>query len=108
MTRFVVGLRTQPEVIRLAADDAPEVWSVRAQCAEVWDAVRLDILPGSRVRDVKQAAMAQLMPDVDQLEEYVVKMHGAEITNEDASMQTVGAVDGATLLIMSRRPRPVR
>jgi len=108
MTRFVVNLRTRSEAIRLVAADAAEVWSVRVQAAEAWDAVRVDVLPLSRVRDVKHAAMAQLLPDVGHMDDYVVKLRGVEIVNEDASMQAVGAVDGSTLLILSRRRRPVR
>lgn len=108
MTRFVVNLRTRPDVIRLAAVDASDVWSVRVQAADAWDAVRVDVLPLSRVRDVKHAAMAQLLPDVDHFDDYVVKLRGIEVVNEDASMEAVGAADGSTLLIMSRRRRPVR
>jgi hypothetical protein len=52
--------------------------------------------------------MSQLMPDIDDLETFVVKLHGFDIVNEDASLQAAGAVDGSTLLIISRRRRPVR
>ena len=57
-THFVNSLRVRPEIIRLANEQAPLVWTVRVQAAEVWDAVRIEATPGTRVCDVKQAAMA--------------------------------------------------
>jgi hypothetical protein len=108
MSRFVTTLRTRPDAIRLVGEHATEVWTVRVQCADAWDAVRVEVLPSTPVRDVKQAAMATLMPEVDDIDEYVVKLHGFEVTAEGASLQSAGAMDGSTLLVMSRRRRPVR
>jgi len=105
--RFVSSLRTRDGEIRLAGEGAASVWTVRVQGAEVWDAVRVVVLPQTPVRDVKQAAMAELMPDVDAIDGYVVKLRGIEIINENASLESAGALDGSTLLVMSRRRRPV-
>ena len=106
--RFVTTLRARSTPVRLVAEGAAPVWTVRVQGAEVWDAVRVEVLPGTLVREVKQAAMAELMPDVDALDGYVVKLGGFEVTNEGASVQAAGATDGSTFLIMARRRRPVR
>lgn len=106
--RFVSSLRARDEAIRLVAEDATPLWTVRVQGAEVWDAVRVVVQPHTAVRDVKQAAMAELMPDVDAIDGYVVKLRGIEIVNENASLEAAGALDGSTLLVMSRRRRPVR
>ena len=106
--RFVTTLRARSIPIRLVAEGATSVWTVRVQGAEVWDAVRVEVLPATLVREVKQAAMAELMPDVDALDGYVVKLGGFEVTNESASVQAAGATDGSTFLIMARRRRPVR
>ena len=108
MSRFVTTLRSQPAAIRLADGDGATSWTVRVQCAEAWDAVRVELTPVTRVLDVKRAAMSVLLPDVDDIGEHVVKLNGCEITDERQSLEAVGAVDGSTLLIMSRRRRAVR
>ena len=107
-THFVNSLRVRPEIIRLANEQAPLVWTVRVQAAEVWDAVRIEATPGTRVCDVKQAAMALLLPDVEQIDSFLVKLHGAEVVNEAQSLQSVGAHDASTLFVTGRRRRPVR
>jgi hypothetical protein len=78
------------------------------QAAEVWDAVRVEVTPETPVRDVKQAAMALLLPDVEQIDSYLVKLHGAEVSNEAQSLQAAGARDASTLFVTARRRRPVR
>ena len=66
-THFVNSLRVRPEIIRLANEQAPLVWTVRVQAAEVWDAVRIEATPDTRVCDVKQAAMALLRKELADL-----------------------------------------
>ena len=106
--RFVNSLRSRQEAISIAGANAATAWTVRVQAAEAWDAVRVVALPVASVLDVKRAAMAELMPDVDDIDGYVVKLRGIEIHNERASLEASGALDGSTLLMMSRRRRPVR
>ncbi len=106
--RFVTTLRTRTAPIRLVNDGAPLVWTLRVQSAEVWDTIKIEVAPDVLVRDVKQAAMGALMPDVDAIDEYVIKLGGFEIVNEGVSVQSSGAIDGSTLLLMSRRRRAVR
>jgi len=107
-THFVNTLRVRPEIIRLASEQVPVLWTVRVQAAEVWDAVRVEVTPETPVRDVKQAAMALLLPDVEQIDSYLVKLHGAEVSNEAQSLQAAGARDASTLFVTARRRRPVR
>ena len=108
MSRFVTTLRTRPDAVTLAPGDAATAWTLRVQCAEAWDAVRVDVLAETRVIDVKRAAMQVLLPDVTAVDEYVVKLHGFEITDEQQSVRAAGAIDGSTFLVTSRRRRPVR
>ncbi len=106
--RFVTTLGTRTVPVRLVSDSASLVWTLRVQSAEAWDAIKVEVAPSTLVRDVKQAAMDALMPDVAALDQYVVKLGGFEIVNENVSVESCGAVDGSTLLIMSRCRRAVR
>ncbi len=106
--RFVNNIRTRATAIRLVGSNASPEWTVRVQGAEVLDAVKLIVSPDTPVRDVKQAAMAELLPDVDAIELYVVKLRGIEIHDESESLKDAGAADGSILLVMSRKRRPVQ
>lgn len=105
---FVNQLRVRPEVLRVAPAGAAPLWTVRVQAAEAWDAVRVQCTPECTVRDVKHAAMRNLLPDVTEADAYMVKVHGAEVANERVSLRAVGARDASTLFVMSRRRRPLR
>jgi hypothetical protein len=106
--QFVNALRVRPEVLRLAPTGTEAPWTLRVQAAEAWDAVRVECTPDTPVRDVKQAAMANLLPDIAQLDAYVVKLHGAEIRDESVSLRQAGARDASTLFLTSRRRRPLK
>lgn len=110
---FVTSLGVRPETVRVVDEmslkDARTSWlTLRVHSAEAWDAVRVETTSGTTVRRVKQAALAVLMPEVDALDNYVVKLHGHEIRNEALSLSEADVRNGATLLVMSRRRRAVR
>lgn len=107
-TGFPNTLRVRPEIVTLAPEGAGTTWMVRVQAAEAWDAVRVECTPDTSVRAVKQAAMALLLPDVAHHEQYLVKLRGAEIVNEGTSVQQAGVLPASTLLVTSRRRRPLR
>jgi hypothetical protein len=108
MSTFANTLRVRPEVLRApnAAGETP--WTVRVQAELVLDAVRVVCAPESTVRAVKLVAMANLLPDVTEPDAFMVKLHGAEVTNEAVTLQAAGALDASTLFVTSRRRRPLR
>lgn len=101
-------LRARPGTLTLAPAGAAVVWTLRVQAAEAFDAVRVECTPDTTVRALKQAAMAVLLPDIEHHEQYVVKLRGAEVSNELLSLQQAGALNASTLFVTSRRRRPVR
>lgn len=105
---FTAQLRARPGTIALGAPGAADVWTVRVQVSEVYDAVRLTAPRGESVLAVKVAALAELMPEVAYHDDFVVKLHGVEVHDESASLADVGASDGSIFLVMHRRRRPVR
>jgi hypothetical protein len=104
---FAASLRARPDTIQVGAGGAGS-WMVRVQLPEVWDAVRLEIAPAASVRTLKQNALAELKPDAESLDEFVTKLNGIEVLDEEVSLADAGARNGSTFLITYRRRRPVR
>ncbi len=104
---FVATLRTRPASIQLCASAEPCL-TIRVEMPEVWDAVRVDTPPGESIRTIKTRALELLYPDADYPDDFVIKLNGKEIRDEDASVAEVGATDGSIFLLTFRRRRPVR
>jgi hypothetical protein len=103
---FVNSLRTRGEAFKLGSP-SDKVLRLRAQVLEAWDAIRIEANPSASVRSLKQLALRELYPDVSPDEEYVVKLNGFEILDEDAPISSTPAKNGSTFLITDRRRRPV-
>lgn len=110
MSGIVSTLRARPGLVRLGSNGhAGEVVILRAQVPEVWDAVRIEAPRSATVLEVKRRALAELVPDeAADAEEFVVKVRGFEVLDETMSLDGAGVHDGSTLLITSRRRRPVK
>ena len=102
---FVASVRARPDTIRVG--DGGD-WMVRVQVPEVWDTVRLETSPSASVREVKEHALATLLPDGGHPGELVTKLNGIEVLDEELSLADAGALNGSTLLLTYRRRRPVR
>jgi len=103
---FVTSLRVQGEAFQLGRNVAKPL-HLRAQVLEAWDAIRIDADPSASVRSLKQLALKELYPDANKEDEYVVKLHGWEILDEDAPISSTPAREGSIFLITDRRRRPV-
>jgi hypothetical protein len=103
---FVPALRARREPIVLG-EASGAVLRIRAQVLEAWDAVRIDANAAEPVRAVKLRALEELYPETYAADEYVVKLHGFEILDENVSLADAGVKDGSILLIADRRRRPV-
>ena len=104
---FVTSIRTNGEVISLASGDEP-VLHIRVQVADLWDSIRVDAPPTQPVALVKRAALEALYPAGADADEFVVRLHGFEILDEESSLASAGVRNGSILLLVSRRRRPVR
>ena len=105
-TPFVAQLRARPEAIRLGTAGEPVI-TVRVQVPEIWDTVRIDAPPNTPVLVLKEHALEALMPGAEQIG-YVTKLRGFEVLDEMVSLTAAGVQNGSTLLVTSRRRRPVR
>ena len=104
---FVNQLRTRGDVIELASPGGPAI-TVRVEMPEVWDVVRVHASPDERMLLLKLRALEALNPGGEPHEEYVLKLHGWEVLDENASLAATGAVDGSIFLLTHRKRRPVR
>lgn len=106
-TPFVSGLRTQGGAFKLGSASGPSVLQLRAQVLEAWDAIRIDADPSASVKSLKHLALKELYPGVQNDDQYVVKLHGWEILDEEAPISSTAAKNGSIFLITDRRRRPV-
>lgn len=104
---FAASLRTRSDVIRLGAPDA-ETIALRVQMPELWAVVRLDVPPDEPVANVKAAALEALDPRAQYPDEFVLKLAGVEVLDEQVSLAQAGVRDGSIFLLTHRRRRPVR
>jgi len=104
---FVAQLRARADEVRLGTPEEPVI-TVRVQVAEAWDTVRIDAPPDTPVAEVKRRALAVLAPDSRHPEDWVTKLNGWEVLDEQQSITQVGARNGSTFLLHVRRRRPVR
>lgn len=103
---FVSTLRARQDSVRLGPADS-EVISVRVEIPELWDVIRIVAPPSETVLAVKVAALAALDPRGDQ-REYVMKLRGFELLDEQQALSAAEAKEGSTFLLTHRRRRPVR
>jgi hypothetical protein len=103
---FVSGIRVQGAPLKLGSGNGPAL-QLRAQVLEAWDAIRVDADPSASVKSLKQLALRELYHDARSDDEYVVKLHGFEILDEDAPLSSTAARNGSIFLITDRRRRPV-
>ena len=103
---FVAELRTRDGALRIG-NGAPTM-TVRVEAAEVWDAVIVETNPSVAVSELKRAAVTALLGAKASPDDFVLKLRGFEVLNEDASLAESGAVEGSIFLVAYRRRRPVR
>lgn len=105
---FTGQLRTRGDVVRLGADDASPRWTVRVQVSDRFEAVRFSAPPSEPVIALKVRALELLRSDASYHEDFVMKLNGVEVHDENASLADAGALDGSIFLVMLRRRQPVR
>jgi hypothetical protein len=105
---FVNNFRARGTELRLGAPDAPDRVTLRVQVAEVWDSIRVSAPASEPVLAVKVAALEVLFPDAAYHDDFVAKLHGFEVLDENASLAEAGAREGSTFLLAHRRRRPIR
>jgi hypothetical protein len=103
---FVSTLRARSESVYLGPQEG-ETIDIRVEIPEIWDVLRIVAAPSETILAVKVAALAALDPRGDQ-REYVMKLRGFEMLDEQHTLAEAGAKQNSTFLLTHRRRRPVR
>lgn len=81
---------------------------VRVWVPEVWDAVDLTPAPESTVAQLKADALARATGRTHDPSTYVMKYHGAALSDEGRTLAQLGVRDGAPFIVLPARRQPVR
>ena len=105
---FTASLRSRPGAVIRLGEPGERVVAIRVQIPELWDVVRVETPLAEPVLSVKVRALDALFPNAEFHEDFVVKLNGFEVLDENASVGDAGAVDGSIFLLTHRRRRAVR
>jgi hypothetical protein len=103
----VSALRARPGVLALGAD-ASHAITVRVQMPELWDTLAVRCAADVSVRTLKQAALDAFGQHHHPAVDFVMKLRGFEVLDEQAPVTVAGAREGSTFLLTYRHRRPVR
>jgi hypothetical protein len=103
---FVSTLRTSGITIPVGPAGQSAL-TIRVEVPERWDVARLSAAPTSSVSEVKRAALNALSPE-DDAADYVIKLRGFEVLDENVTLADAGVINGSIFLLTHRRRRPVR
>ena len=103
---FVSTLRTSGITIPVGPGGTSPL-TIRVEVPERWDVALLSAAPTASVSEVKRAALTALSPE-DDPGEYVIKLRGFEVLDENVTLADAGARNGSIFLLTHRRRRPVR
>ena len=81
-------------------------YNVRVWVEDVWDTVEVAAEPDWTVTQVKQAALQQAVGGSADPADYLVKLRGAAVLNEAASLTQVDVLPHTTLTVLAARRRP--
>ncbi len=103
---FVTALRSRPGIVRVG--EGAQRMTVRVQLEERWETLAFDAASEAPVLALKHAALARFGQAEVPVEDFVLKLRGVEILDEQESLIAATARDGSTFLLAFRRRRPVR
>ena len=104
---FANQMRARAETIDLGGEGERMVF--RMQLIDMWDVVRVSAGADLPVIEAKRACLEALgNVHSRNVDDYVMKLNGFEVLDENESLAVAGAVNGSTFLLHPRRKAPVR
>ena len=84
-------------------------FAVRVMVTDAWDQVFLAVGPETTVAELKRQALTRALKRASlPSAEYIVKFHGAAVTDESTTLRALGAGANAPFIVLPARRRAVR
>ena len=81
---------------------------VRVTVADAWQVFTLDVTPAENAASLKARALASARIDPSEAARYEVKVGGALVRDESRPLAGLGLRNGASVVVLASRRRPVR
>jgi len=81
---------------------------VRVTVADAWQVFTLEVTPAENAASLKARALASAQIDPSGAAGYEVKVGGALVRDESKPLAGLGVKNGTSVVVLSRRRRPVR
>ncbi len=81
---------------------------VKVSVPDVWDIVDISAAADWSVRRLKRTALTLATGRTLNPDQYVVKYRGALVTDESETLGALNVADGASLIVVPARRRPIR
>ena len=84
-------------------------FAIRVMVTDAWDQVFLAVGPETTVAELKRQALTRALKRASlPSAEYIVKFHGAAVTDESTTLRDLGAGANAPFIVLPARRRAVR
>jgi hypothetical protein len=84
-------------------------FAIRVMVTDAWDQVFLAVGPDTTVAELKRQALTRALKRASlPAAEYIVKFHGAAVTDESTTLRALGAGANAPFIVLPARRRAVR
>jgi len=87
---------------------APTMLALRVTVGDTWTPLAMEASSDETVAALKERALRAFHFEAGRADAYEVKHGGAAMRNETLSLRSSGIGDGAALVVLARRRRPVR
>ena len=82
--------------------------TVRVTVTDAWDRVPLTVPADTTIRELRRQALEAALDTAEQADRYAVKFRGGFVHDLDRTLADLDVPDGAALIVLAARRRPVR
>ncbi len=87
---------------------SPDVLTLRVSVPDVWDLVTVEAAPDWTVQRLKSEALAAALGGSPDAARYETKFRGGLVLDDGATLGSLQVPNGASLIVLPARRRPVR